>query len=114
LVLQQDVAPEAWIRSLNNYATSGIQPDKTIFLDVSKETSVKRLNKRGGLNHYDVAFSEKAEMLRKRYYQLISYDPHRWLIVPESTMSPQEVHQQIVRRLEFDMSLNTTFDELYV
>lgn len=90
------------LREIVNFATGGLKPDLTIFLDVTVDEGLKRRNKGGDWNRlddYDQAFHRR---VYEGYQKLITAEPQRWVIV-DAARPPKEVadelHQVVLDRL---------------
>jgi dTMP kinase len=63
------------------FATGGLKPDLTLFLDITVEEGLKRRNAGGDWNRlddYDVQFHQR---VHDGYNQLIAAEPQRWVRV---------------------------------
>ncbi len=73
----------AFVKQLNRFATSGLSPFKTIFLDISPEEAERRRvrngQKRDRLECGGVAFYRR---VREGFFQIAREEPHRFVIVP--------------------------------
>jgi len=76
------------------FATGGLKPDLTIFLDIDVEEGLKR-RARGGdwnrLDAYEVTFHRRAY---DGYLALIQAEPERWVKL-DATRSIDQIHQKI-------------------
>ena len=72
----------ASLQQITQFATGGLQPDLTLFLDVAVEAGLARRQQGGDeMNRLDreaVAFHQK---VRTGYFQLIEADPQRWVVI---------------------------------
>lgn len=76
------------VRALIKYATTGLQPDLTILLDLDVEVGLQRGSQRrsrGGewnrLDDYDLEFHQR---VRRGYLELVKAEPQRWVVVDAS------------------------------
>ncbi|NMC52535.1 MAG: dTMP kinase [Chloroflexi bacterium] len=87
-----------FLRSLLNFATGGLWPDLTLYLDVDAETGLNRRKSGGGewnrLDDYALAFHRR---VRQGYVELAAQQPQRWVTVDAG--QPLQVVQQELRRI---------------
>lgn len=97
---QQDIEQ---LRKLVNFATCGLRPDLTIFVDVDVEVGLRRRVLAGKLNRldaYTVAFYER---VRQGYYELLRLDPERWVVINGNRSFEQvrvDIYQVVLERLQ--------------
>jgi dTMP kinase len=80
---------------LNKYATDGLQPDLTIYLDLSVEVSLSRMQGRSK----DRMESEEAsfhERVRQGYLAQAKENPESWIVL-SSEMSPQDLEKEVLK-----------------
>lgn len=85
------------LKHLLAFATGGLKPDLTIFLDIDVERGLmrkKKVDEWNRLDAYEVAFHQR---VRQGYHQLIAEEPERWVVVDAS--QPKEVVQQNLRQV---------------
>ena len=78
------------------FATGGLKPDLTLFLDISVEEGLKRRDAGGDWNRlddYDPAFHQR---VYKGYKKLIADEPTRWERV-DATLNPDEIAADLER-----------------
>ena len=80
------------IRALIAYATGGLQPDMTIYLDVDIETGLKRKKNSDEWNRMDAYTVEFHERVRAGYLELAKDD--RWVTV-DAVPGWDEVHKKL-------------------
>ncbi|NOX37485.1 MAG: dTMP kinase [Calditrichaeota bacterium] len=72
-----------FVKQLNQFATSGLSPFKTIFLDISPEEAERRRLRKGQtqdrLESGGVAFYRR---IREGFFQIAREEPERFVIVP--------------------------------
>lgn len=78
------------LREIVNFATGGLKPDLTIFLDVPIEEGLNRRNKGGDWNRLDDYDKEFHRRVYDGYRKLIAAEPGRWLVV-NAALSPESV-----------------------
>lgn len=81
------------IYQLNAYATGGLSPDLTIWLDLPVELGMARREQSNG-DTFDCAAPEFHEKVREGYTALAEQNPGRWLVL-DATQSPRELAQTI-------------------
>ncbi len=82
------------LREIVNFATGGLKPNLTVFLDISVEEGLNRRNKGGDWNRlddYDQAFHER---VYSGYQELIAEEPDRWVVV-NATQAPDLVAKDL-------------------
>lgn len=91
------------LRRLLAFATGGLKPDLTVFLDLDVETGLQRkknVDEWNRLDAYEVAFHKR---VRLGYHQLIQDEPKRWVML-DASKSKEEVQnsmrQTILERIE--------------
>lgn len=93
--------PLAPLRDLAAYATAGLTPDLTIYLDIDVQEGLAR--KQAGRAEEWNRMEEKAlafhQTVRKGYLELAAAEPQRWLVV-DAAQSIGAVHQTILARLQ--------------
>ncbi|MBI4674229.1 MAG: dTMP kinase [Chloroflexi bacterium] len=96
------------VRTVIHYATGGLKPDLTFYIDVSVEEGLARRNHghaRGEeLNRMDVQAREFYERVRAGYETLIREEPLRWVRIDgarEIDKVQSELRQVLVSRLVF-------------
>lgn len=79
-----------------NFATGGLKPDLTMFLDISVEEGLKRRNKGGEWNRLDDYDKEFHRRVYQGYQQLIAAEPGRWVVV-NAAQPPEQVAAEMQR-----------------
>ena len=83
--------------SVVNFATGGLKPDLTLFLDVDVEIGLKRRSQDGDWNRLDdyaLAFHQR---VRQGYFELATAEPQRWVRIDAE--KPAEVVQQAIQQV---------------
>jgi dTMP kinase len=89
------------LQMLIDYATAGLTPDLTIYLDIEPEDGLRRKQSAetpewNRLDAKKVAFHHK---VRNGYLQLAAQEPHRWFVI--NAMQPvEQIHREIVSVVE--------------
>jgi dTMP kinase len=76
--------PLPGIRALAEVATGGLEPDLTVFIDVTVETGLARIAGRGGPDRLESEQREFHERVRRGYLTLVAADPARFARVDGS------------------------------
>jgi dTMP kinase len=91
------------LRAIVNFATGGLKPDLTLFLDIDVEEGLRRRADGGEWNRldaYDLAFYQR---VRQGFHQMVKDEPDRWEIL-DAGQPPYQVHSAIqevvLKRLE--------------
>ena len=95
---QQDIAELA---RLIEYATGGLRPDLTIYLDIPPEDGIRRNRGRAGgdWNRLDAQELSFYQRVANGYRQLIAQQPQRWTVI-DASRSRDQIHHDIVRALQ--------------
>ena len=90
------------VQHLNEYATRGLRPDLTIYLDLPPEEGIRRklADYRNRLDAQELSFYQRVEA---GYRQLIEQEPARWIVI-DAGRSREEVHHDIVRAVQERLS----------
>lgn len=84
---------EEGIREINQFATEGLEPDVTLYIDVPAEVGIQRIHANLDEREYNRLDQEKLdfhEKVRAGYLQLAKANPER-IVVVDGTMSREEV-----------------------
>jgi dTMP kinase len=84
------------LRAITQFATGGLMPDLTIYLDVPVEVGLQRKARGSGdawnrMEQKAIAFHER---VRAGYLVMAAQDPDRWAVV-DATRDPETVQQTI-------------------
>lgn len=89
------------LRRLGEYATGGLTPNLTIYLDIDVRDGLQR-KQAGGAEEWN-RMEEKAlafhQTVRSGYLELAAAEPDRWLVV-DAAQSIDAVHAAIIARLQ--------------
>ena len=88
------------LRALINFATGGLWPDLTLFLDVSVEEGLRRRANGGEWNRLDAYQLDFYQRVRAGYHTMAEAEPQRWVII-DAARSPADVQDEI-RRVVID------------
>ena len=85
------------VKTINNAATQGLEPDLTVLLDIAAEAGLarKRARKQDRFEQEDTAFHQR---VRDGYLKMAANDPERWLVV-DASQSKREIAQIIWQRV---------------
>lgn len=89
------------LRIITAFATAGLTPDITFYLDIPVEEGLRRKAQAGKaewnrLDQQELAYHQRVQ---EGYRQLISAEPARWVII-DARGSIEAVHTQVVREIE--------------
>ncbi|MFH1446757.1 MAG: dTMP kinase [Chloroflexota bacterium] len=85
------------LKRLLAFATGGLKPDLTLFLDIDVDTGLQRkihADEWNRLDAYEVAFHQR---VRQGYHTLIAEEPGRWVLIDAS--QPQAEVQNRMRQV---------------
>ncbi len=89
------------LRRLGAYATGGLVPDLTIYLDIEVREGLRR--KQAGAAEEWNRMEEKTlayhQTVRRGYLELAAAEPQRWLVV-DAGQPIEAVHREIMRRVQ--------------
>ncbi|MBW8011668.1 MAG: dTMP kinase [Chloroflexi bacterium] len=71
----------AQVRTIVDFATGGLKPDLTLFLEVDVEAGLQRRNQHGDVNRLDVKNLDYYRRVRAGYYEMMKAEPERWEII---------------------------------
>lgn len=83
--------------SVIRFATGGLSPDFTVFMDVDVEIGLKRKGKQDEINRMDSFAVDFYKRVNYGYHELIKKEPYRWAIVDAN--QTQDVVQNDLRRV---------------
>ena len=89
-----------WLRTITAFATGGLKPDLTIFLDLESRAGLARRRSGGEVNRMDLQAQAFYERVREGYLALIAAEPERWVVVDGNR--PVDTIQAELRRLVLD------------
>jgi dTMP kinase len=89
------------LRTITRFATRGLVPDVTFYIDVPVEAGIAR-KQRGETNRLDVKEIEYHERVRTGYLEMAHAEPERWIIV-DGTRPVDEVQSQMRERLDQEL-----------
>ncbi|UJF15878.1 dTMP kinase [Jeotgalibaca sp. MA1X17-3] len=93
---------EAGIFKINEFATEGIQPDLTLFLDIPAEVGLERILTNQDSREYNRLDQEKLdfhEKVREGYLRLAAEYPER-IVTINGCLSPEEVAKQCLQSIQ--------------
>ncbi|UYN92345.1 MAG: dTMP kinase [Anaerolineales bacterium] len=87
----------AQLAELVRFATGGLKPDLTLFLDIKPKDGLRRRDADGNWNRLDDYDAEFHERVYGGYQKLIAAEPQRWEVV-DATRTPDEVAADLARK----------------
>lgn len=88
------------VRSIVNFATGGLKPDLTLFLDVDVEQGLLRRANGGEWNRLDAYDVDFYHRVRAGYLEMVAAEPDRWVIIDAS--GTQEQVQCAIQKVVLD------------
>jgi dTMP kinase len=85
------------LRGLIRFATGGLQPDLTVYLDIEARLGLER-KQPGEWNRMEAHALAFHEAVRSGYLALAAAEPGRWLVVP-AVQPPEAIGQMIFARV---------------
>ena len=87
------------LKRINSFATGGLEPDRTILLNVSPEISVKRMRAREAVTNTDADRMEKAgdgfhARLKQGFLEIAAAEPKRFAVI-QADGSVEEVAEAV-------------------
>jgi dTMP kinase len=83
------------LRRVNDFATGGLKPDLTLYLDIPPEEGLSRRQNGGGeWNRLDAETLEFHRRVRDGYLELAAQEPERWAVI-DASRSPETVQLEI-------------------
>jgi dTMP kinase len=83
------------LHQITSFATGGLVPDLTLFLDIEPEQGLARRRQSGeSLNRLDAEKLEFHQRVRAGYMDLIARDPSRWIKI-DAGRPPESVREAI-------------------
>ena len=79
------------IDTINNIATSGLDPDLIIFLDTDVEQALSRKRNKDRFEHEDIAFHKR---VKQGYLEMSKADPKLWMVI-DGSLSKGEIEKII-------------------
>jgi dTMP kinase len=92
--------PLEQLKLLVDFATGGLKPDLTVFLDVDVAEGLRRRSSDGDrnrLDNYDLAFYQR---VRQGYLEMARLEPERWVTIDANR--PFDLVQADIRRVVLD------------
>lgn len=87
------------LQTLIAYATLGVRPHLTIFLDIPAATGLQRKSQGAEWNRLEAEQLTFHQRVREGFLTLVAAEPHRWLVV-DATQTIEQVHIIIRQRVE--------------
>jgi dTMP kinase len=100
------------LRPLVEFATCGLKPDLTLLLDVDVEEGLRRKARGSEWNRLDAYTVDFYQRVRQGYFELVRFDPGRWVIVDANRPLDQveeEIRRVVGERLKRDTYSNSGF-----
>lgn len=92
--------PEAQVEPLNHFATQGLEPELTVFLDVTVGTSVSRRAHRETVDRFEMEKEEFHQRVRGHYLAQVGAAPGKWLVLSAEKSAPDALLKTLLSDLE--------------
>lgn len=84
------------LRTITDFATGGLQPDLTIWLDMDVERSLRRRQTPGEeINRMDLQTAAFYRRVEAGYRALVAVEPERWAVI-DADRAPELVHEEVL------------------
>lgn len=87
------------ISLINRFATKGLKPDLTIYLDVSPKEGIKRKEEQKDLDRLELEKLNFHEKVNKGYKLIAKNEPERILLI-DGSRKIEEIHEIIISKVE--------------
>jgi len=88
------------LRTIITFATGGLAPDLTVYLDVTPEEGLQRRRLGGDeWNRLDAEALEFHQRVRDGYLKLVEQEPERWVVI-DGARSVEEVEAEILTAVQ--------------
>jgi dTMP kinase len=88
------------LRAITAFATGGLKPDLTLYLDIAPEEGLERRQANGEeWNRLDAETLDFHRRVRAGYMELIAREPARWAVI-DAARSVEEVQEEIRAEVE--------------
>jgi dTMP kinase len=93
------------LRSIQEFATNGLEPDTRILLDLPVEIGLRRRHADPEtVNRIDMADRSYHERVRTRYLELAQVNPGQWIVI-DAQETPEQVEMAIWRQLQLRLAI---------
>jgi dTMP kinase len=90
---------EDMVAKINEYATGGLVPDITFFLDLEHTKGMDRKKNQQDLDRLEAEKEHFHQLVREGYHKLLAANPHRIKGI-DASQSIEQVHQEIIKELK--------------
>ncbi len=87
------------IRMINHFATDGLEPDVTFFLDLEHRKGMDRKKNQQELDRLEAEKEQFHQFVREGYHRLVNENSHRMIGI-DASKSIEDVHQAILDGLK--------------
>ena len=88
------------LRTITEFATGGLKPDLTLFLDIDVERGLaRRIDNDEEMNRLDLEAVEFHQRVRNGYLALIAEEPGRWITI-DADRTIEDVQVELLRVVE--------------
>jgi len=92
--------PEETVKPLNDFATDGLEPELTVLLDVSVQTSEARRSNRSAVDRFEAEKAEFHGRVRDQYLAQVRSAPGKFVVLNGEKQTPQQSLGQVLAELE--------------
>lgn len=93
------------IKPLVDFATGGLVPDLTIFMDVDVETGLRRRRGSDEVNRMDSLGFEFYQRVRSGYLEMAAAEPSRWVTI-DANRGIDEIYLDLKREIDNNLIFN--------
>jgi dTMP kinase len=88
--------PEKLVNQVIDIATEGLEPDLTLFFDISVETALRRMSSRGEkANRMDLETADFYERVRAAYLGIAAREKERFIVI-DANGPMEDIHANVV------------------
>jgi dTMP kinase len=98
------------LRQITHFATGGLTPDRTFYLDMDVEAGLQRKRKgEAPLDRLDAKALEFHQRVRDGYLTMARAEPQRWIVI-QAQQGVEEVQERVRRHMDQLLAAQPTFE----